>query len=260
MLPSARGSVWALRCTDRQISAPHSFAAAGPRGDRRILVGFAEQAGDGAPAVQLGGEGHRELPRGVGLADPAGPDRARVLRTVAGVDRDPRALERRVHPAERLGLPEHGARPGVDRSRADPFELVQRLGADDPVLPHGDVPLELAHGAVAAFAEDAVLASRVEPERVQPALQGADVVAPQHRHAQVQDPVAEPVAGLDELVPRLRAHAAVDQQPAALLERAHGRLGLRAELALELGRRRCARPATRGAAGRRGRPHRGRRA
>ena len=67
-------------------------------------------------------------------------------------------------------------------------------------------------------AEDAVLAAGVEAERVQPALELGDVVAAQHRARQVEQPVAELEAALDQRAPGLGSADAVDAQPASLLE------------------------------------------
>ena len=60
-------------------------------------------------------------------------------------------------------------------------------------------------------------------------LKGQHVVAAERRLAQVEQAVAEGVAGLHQLAPRVGAHEAVDQQAALLLEGAHGERRARAE-------------------------------
>jgi hypothetical protein len=72
---------------------------------------------------------------------------------------------------------------------------------------------------------DAALGSGVEAEQVELDLQGKDVVAAELRLAEVEEAVAELVAGLDQLAPRVVADLAVDQQVAALLKGADGVLG-----------------------------------
>ena len=61
----------------------------------------------------------------------------------------------------------------------------------------------------------------VEAECVQPALQFGDVVAAQHRSAEVQQAVAERVPALDERGPRLVPDDAVDAHAPMVLEREH---------------------------------------
>ena len=67
-----------------------------------------------------------------------------------------------------------------------------------------------ARGGVGA--EDAVFVAGVEAERVEAALELDDVVAAQHRAADVEHPVAEAEAALDQRGPRLAAADAVDAQ------------------------------------------------
>ena len=76
-----------------------------------------------------------------------------------------------------------------------------------------------------ALAEDAVDPAGVETERAQPALQVGDVVAAQGGIAAVEQPIAEPVPGLDQRRPRLLAADPVDAQAACRLERAARLLG-----------------------------------
>ena len=125
------------------------------------------------------------------------------------------------------------ARAGLERTH--PLEHLDRMQvprcrrASSP-----DVALELAHRPIGVRAEHAVLAAGVESERIQLALQGSDVVAPEERGVQVQGAIAEPVPGLDELTPRVGPHEAVDAQAAPSLEGAHGCVGRRSEAPLAL--------------------------
>src|SRR4029077_11685113 len=106
-----------------------------------------------------------------------------------------------------------------------------RRRADDAVDGEPDVALELADRAVRLRPQDAVLASGVEAQQVQPALEHADVVAARERRAEVQDAVAEGIPCLDELLPGDGVDAAVDQDVARLLERPDRSLRGGAELA-----------------------------
>src|SRR5206468_10047773 len=69
---------------------------------------------------------------------------------------------------------------------------------------------------------DAVLLARVEPERVQLALELADVIAPERGRVSVQGAVAQTEPGLRELHPRIRPDEPVDAQVSELLERPDG--------------------------------------
>src|SRR6266498_3776606 len=95
-----------------------------------------------------------------------------ILRPVAGVEGHPGPLQGGPHLPEGLDLPEPGPGALVLRGRPDPFELLEGLVPDDPVLVHAHVPLEVPNGAVASFAEDAVLPAGVEPQGAQAALEG----------------------------------------------------------------------------------------
>ena len=98
-----------------------------------------------------------------------------------------------------------------DPSRAS---APMRRGPADLVGRETGVALERAERALGLRPEDAVLAAGVEAERVEPALQLDHVVAAQHRLAQVEQPVAEREAALDQRGPRLGAADAVDPQAA----------------------------------------------
>ena len=110
-----------------------------------------------------------------------------------------------------------GAARGVDR-RPVAGDRVDRVEPDDPVDRGRDVALELAEAAIGPRPEDPVLLARVEPEGVQHPLELADVVTAERRRAQVQGAVAEPVAGLDELPPRVGPQDPVRWEPAGALE------------------------------------------
>src|SRR5262249_31680014 len=99
-------------------------------------------------------------------------------------------------------------------------ERVGRLGTEDAVGREPGVTLELEERAGGVGSEDPVLLARVETERVQATLQFGDVVAPQHRLGDVEQPVAEPEAARDECGPGLGPANPVDAQGAFLLERA----------------------------------------
>ena len=207
MEPSAPGSRSPSRCRERQTSAPSSLAARalvlalgfsappaaaraprrGPRARRRALR---EQQRDGC----LGAFRRAEVPR--------------IPVAVAGVDRDARADQRGVHRAERLRLADHCASGRLER-RPETLERREGLGADDPVDVVADVALEVADRSVGLAAQDAVLLTCVETERVQAPLELPDVVPAEERIAQVQGAVADPVPGFHELTPRVGADESV---------------------------------------------------
>ena len=78
----------------------------------------------------------------------------------------------------------------------------------------------------------AALRPGVEAQQVELDLELQHVVAAERRLAQVEQAVAERVAGLDELAPRVGAHAPVGEQAALLLEREDRGLGVRPEEAV----------------------------
>jgi hypothetical protein len=55
------------------------------------------------------------------------------------------------------------------------------------------VALELEHGALGEGAEDTVHLAGVEPQRAETGLELRDVLAPNHRPAEKEDPVAESI-------------------------------------------------------------------
>ena len=95
----------------------------------------------------------------------------------------------------------HGRRRAVRRWPRRP-QGGDGVGAADAVGGQAGVALEVGQGSRGRRPEDAVDPAGVEAERAEPALQLGDVVAPQHRGAVVEQPVAEPVAGLDQRPPR----------------------------------------------------------
>ena len=94
--------------------------------------------------------------------------------------------------------------------------------------------MELPETAVGPRTEDAVLLAGIEAEDVQESLEFADVVAAEGGGTQVQGSIAEPVAGLHQLLPRVRAEDPVGGQRAGSLERSDGGLRGCAVHALEL--------------------------
>ena len=103
-------------------------------------------------------------------------------------------------------------------SRTGLFDF--RLGSDIHVLVgcglgggsliNAGVALEPADRGLGLRAEDAVLAAGVEAESVQAALQLGDVVTAEHRPAEIEEAVTQPVRTLDQRAPRLGTADAVD--------------------------------------------------
>ena len=120
--------------------------------------------------------------------------------------------------AQRLALA-HRARPSRRPAIRVASSVATVAGPQTPSVVEAGVALELPERGLGLGPEDAVLAAGVEAEPVEPALQLGDVVAAQHRPAQVEQPVAEREAALDERAPRLRSADAVDAQAARCLER-----------------------------------------
>ena len=111
------------------------------------------------------------------------------------------------------------------RPRTEASQGLDRLRAGDPIGGQPRVRLELGQSLRGARAEDAVDATRIEPERPEASLQLRDVVAPLHRPAQVEETVAEPVAGFDDRAPGLLVTEAIDLQAPRDLKRPHRSLG-----------------------------------
>ena len=111
--------------------------------------------------------------------------------------------------------------------------LLERAVADDAVRRHPGVALEVEDGALDLLVVHAALRPGVEAEQVELDLELQHVVAAERRLAQVEQAVAQGVAGLHQLAPGVGAHAPVGEQPALLLEREHGDLGAGAEEAVD---------------------------
>ena len=110
--------------------------------------------------------------------------------------------------------------------------LTSVLSPTMPSSRQAGVALEVEHGALDLLVVHAALGAGVEPQQVELDLELQHVVAAERRLAQVEEAVAERVAGLHELAPRVGAHASVGQQAALLLEREHRALGAGAEEAV----------------------------
>ena len=102
-----------------------------------------------------------------------------------------------------------------------------------PSTGQAGVALEVEDGALDVVVVDAALGAGVEAQQVELDLEGEHVVAAEGRLAQVEQAVAERVAGLHELAPRVGADDAVGQQAALLLKGEHGELRVRAEEAVD---------------------------
>ena len=112
------------------------------------------------------------------------------------------------------------------------LELREGALADDAVRREAGVALEVQHGALDLVVVHAALGSGVEAEQVELDLELEDVVAAERRFAQVEQAVAERVAGLHHLAPGVGADPPVGEQAALLLEREDRGLGVRAEEAV----------------------------
>ena len=227
-----RGAVVAVEVQRDDVVGGRRLGGVGAHVERHGLVGL---AGHDHPAAlgpqhlgqtQAGGEGQ------VLLFASRGRDHPDVLAAVAGVDDHDRAGEARlvgeafVAVGDLLAL---AARFGL----AQGVELAQRVVADHAVGRQTGVALKVDQRALDRGVEDAALGSGVEAEEVELDLQRQYVVAAKGGDAQVQQAVAERVAGLDQLVPGVGPEDAVDEQPALLLEGPEGELAGRPEKAVE---------------------------
>ena len=122
------------------------------------------------------------------------------------------------------GLTFADARDRAGREAAHARDRRERRRPAHAVGRRARVALELAQRGLGLGSEDPVLAPGVEAERVQPTLELGDVVAAQHGSREVEEPVAELEAALDERAPGLRAADAVDSKAAHPLKIAHGGL------------------------------------
>ncbi len=155
------------------------------------------------------------------------PDRIGERAEPAGLaDAEPPPLEPVRCLPHRFHLADHGDRGcGIGAARTTRRSAAMVSGPQTPSTVMADVALELLERVLGAGAEDAVDPAGVEAERAEVLLELADVVAPQHRGREIEQPVTEAVAGLDERGPGLWSADPVGPQAAALLEAVHGALG-----------------------------------
>ena len=106
------------------------------------------------------------------------------------------------------------------------LELPERALADDAVGREPGVALEVQHGALDLLVVHPSLGAGVEAQQVELDLELQHVVAAERRLAQVQQAVAERVAGFHHLAPGVGAHMPVGEQAALLLERKDRGLGV----------------------------------
>ena len=134
-------------------------------------------------------------------------------------DDDPPALEGGLAVAQPLDLPHDGHGRAGGRPPLQALEGADRLRPADAVRRQLDVALELGQCVGRVGTEDPVHPPRVEAEAAEPALELGHVVTPEVGATQVERPVAEHPAGLDERVPRDVIAHAVRRQAVILLER-----------------------------------------
>jgi hypothetical protein len=133
----------------------------------------------------------------------------------------------------------HGAHQlGLRVAGRDTFELAQGGRPQDSVDREVEVALEVSQGARGESAEYPVDTTGVETESRQTLLQVSDVVAPEHGSVEVEEPVSQADAGLDQGPPRLTATDPVDAQTPSVLECLHRSGGARSEQPFGVGRAR----------------------
>ena len=139
-----------------------------------------------------------------------------------------------LHPAglvaQPLVLTHLGDRQLTGGSRCEPVQGVNRGPSDHPVVRKACILLELLDRLVGPGPEDAVDPLGIEAELAESTLELGYVIAPHHRVAVVEEPITEPVIGLDEGVPGLRAADPVDYQAAIALKATQRSFGLGAEV------------------------------
>ena len=94
-----------------------------------------------------------------------------------------------------------GNRQLTGGSRREPVQGVDSGPSDHPVVRKACIPLELLDRLVSPGPEDAVDPVGIEAELAQSTLELRYVIAAHHRVAVVEEPIAEPVIGLDERMP-----------------------------------------------------------
>lgn len=109
---------------------------------------------------------------------------------------------------------------------AQPLEFVQGSEATYAIGGDRHIVLKLDHGVDRRRAKNAVDAPGVKAERAQPALELSDVVALEHWDPQVQEPVAQKVASLDQGSPGLGSADSVDAEAPTALKLTDCRSGL----------------------------------
>ncbi len=146
-------------------------------------------------------------------------------------DDDPPALEGRLTVAQPLDLPHDGHGRAGGRPALQALEGADRLRPADAVGRQLDVALELGQRVGGVGTEDPVHPPGVEAEATEPALQLGHVVTPEVGAAQLERPVAEHPAGLDQRVPRDVVAHAVRGEAVIVLERGDRGAGLVAVVA-----------------------------
>ena len=220
---AARAGLGGAAQADHQVGAD-GVGGRGALGVERGAVGRPRQerlhADRRHPALEPTGQ----VPQDVRLADRAvGPlhDQAVIAAAAARIDDDPLARQPRARAAHQLLLADRVRRAAGD-PRTEKVQGAQRFRAADAVRVQPVLTLVGHQRVVGVQPEVAVDQAGVEPEILQPGLQGGDVVAV-HRRAElmVQRAGAEPVRRLLQRTVGRLADDAVDQQPAVLLEGAH---------------------------------------
>ncbi len=152
-------------------------------------------------------------------------DRCGRRRQPAGLaQRDAMIDERVGRRAEPLPLPNGGDRIGVTEPATEPVEGIDRCGPADAVDPEARVALELLAGTHRVRPEDAVDATGIETEPTESPLELGHVLAPHHGGLEVQQPVPELVALLDQGTPRVGPTDPVRIEAVIGLERDDGAL------------------------------------
>src|SRR5262249_7416328 len=204
--------------------APGAAAAGAEREDAR----GPEAVGRGRGGAVVGARRVEQCP-GARLGQASAHGVTERLEPGCGRDEDAPPAQSAGATVQNLALAHAGNGPGGEL--ADPAQCGDRRPTTEAVRRQPDVALELGHCHGGLLTEDAVFATGVEPERVQPMLELGDVVAPQHRLAEVQGAIPERETALDQRRPRLRAAQPVDLEAALFLEGAYGRFGGGPELA-----------------------------
>lgn len=135
------------------------------------------------------------------------------------------------------GRPFEGAQPlpqGSDEippavALVEAFEVLDHRRTADAVRRKPGVALKVGDRGNGVLPEDRVDPTRVEPERRETTLELSDVVATEHRAAEVEQAISEPVPRFHEGTPRRGIEHAGAGETVLLLEPPEGALGRRAE-------------------------------